>query len=397
MFAFSKPEGWQSLSATDKSFFRDLKKGGIPDALINAVKEGRDERVSFILKSCRDFIDDETVQAAAIRAIKGGDKETVRAILEDAPFKMLAKSKYGSDRLYALLDAAGEKRDLDLWGTICTWMSRAAVAHPQHVMDDGQRACRAAVMNWREGMLYHLEDVNKGSLAVYKNVVSGMCSSSNVTTDDLTWLFTTYRDTFPRDVMQDTLDKCLTTACHSGKIDAARILMDEGASHKTGDYRPVYYAAKNLETGMLDYLIGRVGMAQIDTRKIYEDLEKDIKQSYTGVTREKIDAVHGIFDQALKPKYTGDNRFALVTKDTLAEIQELPDGGRLTILFNFALRQQMVMMQTPDLPSSAPAITNFDDIKNHQAIVAAGDKLIALGGDAQAVMPSRNRVIQLQK
>lgn len=396
MFAFKKPEGWQDLPTADKSFFRDLKKGGIPDALIEAVKTGRDERVSFILKSCRDFIDDETVQAAASRAIKGGDKETVRVILEDAPFKMLAKSKYGSDRLHTFLDAAGEKRDLELWDTICKWMNHATASYPEHVMSDGQRASRAAVMNWREGMLYHLEDVNKGDLQVYKSIVSGMCSS-NASADDLTWLFTTYRDTFPRDVMQETLDKCIASACANGKIDTARILMDEGASHQTDDCKSVYYAARNLETGMLDYLIERVGMAQIDTRKVYEAMEKDIKQSYTSLTREKIDAVHRVFDAALKPKYTGDNRFALVTKDTLAEIQELPEGGRLTILFNFALRQQMVVMQVPDLPPSAPTITNFDDIKNHQAIVAAGDKLVALGGDAQAVMPSRNRVMPLQK
>ena len=275
-------------------------------------------------------------------------------------------------------------------------MTAKAVEYPDDTMGDYQRASRAASMNWREAMLYHLEDVNKGDLDVYKGVVGGM-TASNASADDLTWLFTTYRGTFVREVMQETLDRCLISACNNGKLDAVRILMDEGASHQSDDFKSVYYASRHLETGVLDYLINRVGIAQIDVRKVCESLEKDTKQSYSSVTREKIDAVHAVFDQALKPKYTGDNRFALITKDTLAEIQELPEGGRLTILFNFALRQQMVVMQTPDLPPSAPAITNFDDIKNHQAIVAAGEKLIALGGDAQIVMPSRNKVMMLQK
>lgn len=396
MFTFSKPEGWQSLSADDKTFFRDLKKGGIPNALIDAVREGKDARVSFILKSCRDLIDEEAVQAAAAKAIKIGNKEILQVVLYEAPFRMLAKSKHGSSRLHLLLDNVGEKRDLDMWKMICTWMNRVASKQLDATISDNERAGRAAAMNWRDGILYHLEDVNKGNLRVYQSVVSGMCSSK-AKADDLTWLFSTYRNSFVPDVMQETLDKCLANACHGGRIDTARILMDEGASHQFDNFKPVYYAAKNIETGMLVYLIDRVGIEQIDTRKVYEYLEHDIKQSYSSMTREKIDAVRAVFDTALKPKYTGDNRFALVTKDTLAEIQELPDGARLTILFNFALRQQMVVMQTPDLPPSAPAITNFDDIKNHQAIVAAGDKLIALGGDAQAVMPSRNRVLPLQK
>lgn len=79
-----------------------------------------------------------------------------------------------------------------------------------------------------------------------------------------------------------------------------------------------------------------------------------------------------------------DDGYRLVASDTLARTIALPDGGSLTMLFNFALAQQIVVQQPANANQPvAPAVVPFDTISNGETLRTAAEVFCKLGGDAQ--------------
>lgn len=76
--------------------------------------------------------------------------------------------------------------------------------------------------------------------------------------------------------------------------------------------------------------------------------------------------------------------FVLTAPDTVARSLPLPDGGSLTIMFNFTLRQQIVVAQQVGIntPASAPTVIPFDMLGVSDALSAAAHALETLGGNA---------------
>lgn len=85
------------------------------------------------------------------------------------------------------------------------------------------------------------------------------------------------------------------------------------------------------------------------------------------------------YNTALEPA-AGDG-FALVDAGSVAMTQSLPMGGRLTMVFNFALSQQIVIAQAGE-QLAAPTVVPFSQIENRQQLQAAAEALQRLGGDA---------------
>lgn len=80
----------------------------------------------------------------------------------------------------------------------------------------------------------------------------------------------------------------------------------------------------------------------------------------------------------------GNDGFALMAHDTVARTIAMPEGGSLTIMFNFTLRQQIVVAQQAgaNTPASAPTVIPFDMLGAPDALQAAAQALETLGGNA---------------
>jgi hypothetical protein len=107
-----------------------------------------------------------------------------------------------------------------------------------------------------------------------------------------------------------------------------------------------------------------------------------------------IDYLDRLYQKAVEQKEKQrlqQERFSLVGTEALAETLPLPGGGTLTLLFNFATRQQIIMVKETSLSKdfSSVQVINFADVENYDAIERAGQKLIELGGDAKVVSASR--------
>ncbi len=76
--------------------------------------------------------------------------------------------------------------------------------------------------------------------------------------------------------------------------------------------------------------------------------------------------------------------FRLLATDTVGRTLPMPDGGHLSIVFNFTLRQQIVVSHPADENGapSAPSVVPFDTLGAGDGVQAAAQALIALGGDA---------------
>ncbi len=98
---------------------------------------------------------------------------------------------------------------------------------------------------------------------------------------------------------------------------------------------------------------------------------------------------HGVFTAAAAvvadiPPPVVENGFAAPTPDSITRIEALPNGGSLSIVFNFALRQQIVVAATPG-PSTGVTVIPFAALVDDHAVKLAAAAFVAGGGDAQWV------------
>lgn len=76
----------------------------------------------------------------------------------------------------------------------------------------------------------------------------------------------------------------------------------------------------------------------------------------------------------------GEDGFALVDAQSVAMVQDLPAGGRLTMIFNFALAQQILIAQSGE-QIAAPAAVPFSQIESGHLLKKAQAAFVRLGGD----------------
>lgn len=82
--------------------------------------------------------------------------------------------------------------------------------------------------------------------------------------------------------------------------------------------------------------------------------------------------------------------FQAPAAESITRIDALPTGGRLSTLFNFALRQQVVVAETPG-PAVSVAVMEFAQMTDRHALHTAIDAFIAGGGSPAVVEGIRPR------
>lgn len=116
-----------------------------------------------------------------------------------------------------------------------------------------------------------------------------------------------------------------------------------------------------------------------------QDLEKHATEKSIGpAAREYLRALYGAPAPAQKaePPAPSDGAFQRLDDYSLSYVAPLPQGGRLTMVFNFALSQQVVVVEAGG-QLSAPAVVPFSQIENRALLQEAVDAFAAQGGSAQ--------------
>ena len=176
---------------------------------------------------------------------------------------------------------------------------------------------------------------------------------------------------FHRIDLTDVLEKVAAT----DSTYKASVLCDLGVNVNYNEGAALKAAAFHGQSAMIDFLIDKGARIDMYGEKILRDIIS------TGAKKEHIDA----FEARLRSNGSyvvlkeSDKRFSLAAPDTLSERQVLPDGGFLTVLFNFSTWQQMILMT-----GAAPVVIRFDDISRQDVLSEMHSKLQTLGGDAPA-------------
>lgn len=106
-----------------------------------------------------------------------------------------------------------------------------------------------------------------------------------------------------------------------------------------------------------------------------------------GAPRAAVEWLRG-YNRALAPVAVAENNFVLVDHNSVAMTQALPQGGQLTMVFNFGLSQQILLARAGE-QLAAPAAVSFSQIENRHLLREAAEAFARLGGDetlAEAAM-----------
>ncbi len=173
---------------------------------------------------------------------------------------------------------------------------------------------------------------------------------------------------------QPVIDKALITVSAKGDIDKAVLLLAHGASADTDNAEALCVAAKSGNQDLVDLLLPYVSLKiygeKIVTQLQYKNVDQSIIQSVEDATKAALQpAVKtpapetvAVEPAAAEETPAQDDRFKRLDDDTLTETKILPNGSTLMTLFNFAARQQTVIVMNPSGNNPQPAVVSFDDL-----------------------------------
>ncbi len=174
---------------------------------------------------------------------------------------------------------------------------------------------------------------------------------------------------------QTPLDNALIQVAAAGDIEKAKLLLERKASPDYAQGRAVLRAAEGGHTdmvGLLLPLMNPVLCSDIATQLRLKDPSSSLIASLESVKRK----TEAVIIPSAAPQETEED-YTLVDANTLAEVQQLPNGVTLTTLFNFKTRQQekYAMNEAGDIFPSKPV--NFNEI-DKDVIGALREKFDAL-------------------
>ncbi len=372
---FSKPKLWDQLSEEGKVWSKKI--GGVkPDLVLTGVMNGDDyeaqTRIPF-LHANYEFKKGDW-QQAALYAAKHGYAPQLKTLLRSLDLDwFLTNHTYSTacGFLETLLEQAARTKDIRVWNVIrdTCGFQREYYSTPFNAKHYLAVASKFGFNEAARPLFDEVKDDRDGSY-----YGSTLCRYSNFGDDDLKFALQ-WADRFSNKAAN--LAKCLRNVVEKGDREKTAILLDAGANPHMDSGRAMQEAIAGGHVGIIDLFIERGFRPDVMGREILDNLEAEKGGTYAYHHFKKI-------VEEYQPKHApaGEDRYSLAAADTLAERQMLPDGGSLTILFNFTLRQQMV------LTDKANTIVNFDDVA--PSIVArAYEQLVAKGGQApeQATQP----------
>ncbi len=381
---FTKPKLWDLLSEDGKAWAKKVGNTQ-PGIVLAGVMNGDDyeaqTRIPF-LHANYDFKKSDW-QQAALYAAKHGYAPQLKTLLRSLDLDwFLSNHTYSTacGFLETLLEQAARAKDIRVWNVIrdTCGFEREYYSSPFNAKYYLTVASKFGFNEAARDLFDVIKDDKDGSY--YGSALHNYCNFSN---DDLTFALQ-WGDRFSN--KSGNLAKCLRRVVEKGDREKTAILLDAGANPHMDSGRAMQEAIAGGHIGIIDLFIERGFRPDIMGREILDNIEADKGGTYAYAHFKKI-----VEQYQPKAAAAPEDRYSLAAADTLAERQVLPDGGSLTILFNFTLRQQMV------LTDKANTIVSFEELA--PAVVSrAYEKLVAKGGQAsEQTAPSMDKPDPLKK
>jgi hypothetical protein len=381
---FRKPKGWENLSEVEKLWVKKLTRKNAAKSLAPIV---RDYRLSS--KPVRYLLDNYfpaagIIQDAIIAAVQTKSPELLQILYDycgkqNADFYKDWKASFG---LFTATANAGSK---ECWEIV--WAGNKDL--PNSLQIDEKSIARILVENsYSEGCCDFLEKkVKAGDTRVFLEALKAALDQSSPLSTDMFLTVVREAKRFPE--ARPELGEALITVAGAGSLKKVQHLLASGIpiNHRAFDA-----AARKGHLEIVEYLVSKGANVELLAPELLPELVKSMGPGHEmvlyldnfcdGHYRREFEAAEEK-RKSLEEKRKEFESFTLVGKDTLSEIKTLPNGGTLTILFNFTTRQQMIMVQdnTGKQPSMALQVINFSDIENAEAVELAAQRFIALDGD----------------
>jgi hypothetical protein len=218
-----------------------------------------------------------------------------------------------------------------------------------------------------------LTQANRSQYSIFYNVLKTLHTADSTRFKT----FLAYAGNFEKN--QTSLDDVFLAAASSNNVENAKLLLAQGADVNAKEGYALYYAAKNNNTDFFSFLMAQ----NVDFEKHGKRILQMITQSssYNNAALQPLrDTVAAML--AKEAAIQADReRYALPRPDILSDTLTLPSGMKLTTLFNFETRQQIII--TENKTTLSTMVTDFGDIKTPEVIESALQKLRDRGGSAE--------------
>jgi hypothetical protein len=364
-----KPKGWEKLSAEDQAWMKGAKSLDKVQKLRACVQANRPTRVLFLLNT-HSFSGQEYYRTARLAVLENAP-EALQTLLDKNKGFNFADTSSGdreaAEKLFQVVPADA----FPLWKIL--YDANQAAKY-------GQLSEKNIIENISSGMShdffrFHLDRADPSQTYVFRIFIEETGLQS---TEKLKFILN-WAGKFP--AAQSVLDNALASAAEAGDAEKATLLLEKKANPNYSGGVSLLRAVEKDRQEVIDLLLPHMELETCGENLIDEMRKKRINPS-------KIEGLEKIVDQAcaaVRVKKNQEN-FMLVDADTLSETKQLPSGMRLTTLFNFKSRQQVLIVEKAgEKESLAITVKDFNEIGDDAFLEAMRLKLAELGGKAESV------------
>jgi hypothetical protein len=353
---FEKPKGWTALSEADKQWAGTLQEMNIGRNLKTYAADNDTGRVRFIVENARKYrLTEVEAREALACAIEAKAIDSLKIMLDNFYGLWLAGNHYnGATYLTPLFVAAAETGSSDALVALINWQSS------QERMPGYNKCSTTNIVNYAAH--YKLEEALEAALDYARR----------------------------EGEKAGALNGALDIAARQGNKEKLDLLLKKGADIHHDKGAALYAAAKEDQQDMVVYLLSKGSIE--DLTAYGTEIIGRLREN--GAPASAVLSLENAHEKTLVLKNNAlqeAERFSLVGPDILAETLPLPSGGKLTLMFNFATRQQIITTQ--EQSGTALQVVPFAGVENPEAIERAAQKFIDLGGDAKkTAMPKMRNV-----
>ena len=376
MFLSRKPKGWQHLQDDDWAWLRKLNAENAAPYLEQAVAAGNLQCVRYIRDNHTH--NNGFLVLQTIKSMELGYRDIAKFLVSSAR-KPSALLEHG---FHYLFPATAAIKDLDLWDYFCTYQKNVTASAGKTTAID----------------LLKIADRARFDAGVDHVIANNRDKISNMIEDGLGLRDETFAKLAPvqiNNVPRALLSRCLAEASHIAQLQKMYILIRAGADVQYDHGLALKNAALSGNKEAVELLTYAGAKPDKTMPDFIAELRKNpnLRTEFVSFFESHISQKMDIASQHRMAQInaTEGGRYSLTAKDTLVDTQHLPSGATLTVVFNFTLRQQMIVAESKGQPPSAPTVIGFDKIENAQTLEAASEKFRDLGGDETLIEPARVR------
>lgn len=389
----SKPKGWEDLSPEDYAWAKTVTPDNWLIPCLCAITDRKAARIRFLVKSIdlpephkknkrapnatqKRYAD---YHRAALAAVAEGSREMMMAVMEERGF---AFSAYGDrDHYYDWEgDTCWVKNDVEYAGllfknagnNIDTWRILLELNRKEkrgHLSGKDFKNAIPSDTASPELIRFVMDNIPDISSDAFIDLFKGVGMKDKETFELI--LAYTLKSGEEKRALFAALEHCVK------HFDTERVkrLLESGADANTGDGSVLQHAIDKNSRALFDILLPAINLDQAGRKVLMKMKEKNPVPPLTDLLEVAINrGTTNISERDIR----------LVDKNTVAEIQMLPNGLRLTTSFNFLSRQQMIITEkTGDAQMLSAISSTFNSLDNPEYIEHMRQKLVELGGAAE--------------